>query len=51
MEDAVGEAAGLRKSAMTVPDIVDLIDACAEPPKKRGPYKPRQPRLGRRTPQ
>jgi len=37
------EAAGIVKSAMTVGDIVDLIDARAEPPKKRGPYKPRQP--------
>jgi IS1 family transposase len=36
------EAAGLVKSAMTVSDIVDLIDARAEPPKPRGPYKPRQ---------
>ncbi len=38
------EAAGLIKSAMTVADIVDLIDAKAEAPKKRGPYKPRQPK-------
>ena len=38
------EAAGLIKSAMTVFDIVDLIDAQAEPQKKRGPYKPRQPK-------
>ncbi len=38
------EAAGLRKSAMTVSDIVSLIDARAEPPKPRGPYKPRQPK-------
>jgi len=36
------EAAGLIKSAMTVSDIVALIDAGAEPPKPRGPYKPRQ---------
>jgi IS1 family transposase len=36
------EAAGLVKSAMTVGEIVDLMDAKAEPPKKRGPYKPRQ---------
>jgi hypothetical protein len=35
---------GLRQSAMTVGDIVDLMDARAEPPKKRGPYKPRQPK-------
>jgi IS1 family transposase len=38
------EAAGLVKSAMTVSDIVALIDAHAEAPKKRGPYKPRQPK-------
>jgi IS1 family transposase len=38
------EAAGLRKSAMTVSNIVDLIDARAEPPKPRGPYKPRHPK-------
>jgi len=29
---------------MMVGDIVDLIDAYAEPPKKRGPYMPRQPK-------
>ena len=33
---------GLRTSAMTVSDIVDLMDARAEPPKKRGHYKPHQ---------
>lgn len=38
------EAAGLITSAMTVPDIVALIDAKDETPKKRGPYKPRQPK-------
>jgi IS1 family transposase len=38
------EAAGLVTSAMTVGDIVDLIDARAEPPKPRGHYKPRQPK-------
>ncbi|HVC63535.1 MAG TPA: IS1 family transposase [Acetobacteraceae bacterium] len=38
------EAAGLIKSAMTVSDIVTLIEAREAPPKKRGPYKPRQPR-------
>lgn len=38
------EAAGLVTSAMTVSDIVDLMDAKAEPPKKRGSYKPRQPK-------
>jgi IS1 family transposase len=39
------EAAGLVKSAMTVSDIVDLIEAREAPPKKRGPYKPRQPKI------
>jgi IS1 family transposase len=39
------ESIGLRSSAMTVGDIVDLMDARAEPPKKRGPYKPRQPKV------
>lgn len=39
------ESVGLVKSAMTVGDIVDLMDARAEPPKKRGPYKPRQPKV------
>ncbi len=38
------EAAGLVKSAMTVGDIVDMMDARTDPPKKRGPYKPRQPK-------
>jgi hypothetical protein len=38
------ESIGLVKSAMTVGDIVDLIDARAGPSKKRGSYKPRQPR-------
>jgi hypothetical protein len=38
------EAAGLVKSAMTVSDIVDLIKAREAPAKKRGPYKPRQPK-------
>ena len=36
--------AGLIRSAMTVGDIVDMMDARAEPPKQRGPYKPRQPK-------
>lgn len=39
------EATGLVQSAMTVSDIVNLIDARAEPPKPRGPYKPRQPKV------
>jgi IS1 family transposase len=36
------ESIGLRTSAMTVGDIVDLMDARSEPAKKRGSYKPRQ---------
>ena len=40
------ESAGLVKSAMTIADIVALIDAQAEPAKKRGTYKPRQPKIG-----
>lgn len=39
------EFIGLRTSAMTVGDIVDLMDARTEAPKKRGPYKPRQPKV------
>ncbi len=39
------EAAGLVKSAMTVSDIVTLIEAREAPPKKRGPYKPRQSKI------
>ncbi|MGH8324531.1 MAG: IS1 family transposase, partial [Steroidobacteraceae bacterium] len=38
------EEAGLIKSAMTVSGIVDLIDNAAPAQKKRGHYKPRQPR-------
>lgn len=38
------ESIGLRTSAMTVGDIVDLIDARAPAPKPRGKYKPRQPK-------
>jgi len=38
------EAAGLVKSAMTVSDIVALIGARETPARKRGPYKPRQPK-------
>ena len=36
------ETAGLITSTMTVSDIVALIDAKIEAPKKRGPYKPRR---------
>jgi IS1 family transposase len=39
------EQARLIKSAMTVSDIVDLIDARAEPPKPRGKYKDRQAKV------
>lgn len=43
------EAAGLVKSAMSVGDIVDLIDARAEPPKPRGPYKLRQSKIHKQS--
>lgn len=36
-------AAGVTKTLWEMPDIVALIDARAEPPKPRGPYKPRRP--------
>ena len=39
------ESIGLVKTAMTVSDIVGMMDARAEPPKKRGHYKPRQPKV------
>lgn len=39
------EHIGLVKSAMTVSDIMALIEAREEPPKKRGTYKPRQPKV------
>lgn len=35
-------AAGLTTTLMSMEDVVALIDAQAEPTKKRGPYKPRQ---------
>lgn len=38
------ESIGLCKSAMTIGDIVDLIDARAPAPKARGKYAPRQPK-------
>ena len=37
-------AAGLSKTLWSMEDVVALIDARAEPAKKRGPYKPRQPK-------
>ena len=39
------EAAGLVKSAMSPANIIDLIDARAKPPKPRGRYKSRQPKV------
>ena len=36
-----GMAAGLSTTLWSMEDIVTLIDAQAEPAKKRGPYKPR----------
>jgi hypothetical protein len=37
-------AAGLTDRLWDFTDIVALIDARRGPPKKRGPYKPRQPK-------
>jgi hypothetical protein len=39
------ESIGLTKSAMTMDFIVDMMDACAQTTKKRGPYKPHQPKV------
>jgi len=39
------ESVGSRTSAMTVGDIVNLMDACTDPPKKRGNFKPSQSRV------
>jgi hypothetical protein len=39
-----GMAAGLSKTLSSMEDVVALMDALAEPAKKRGPYKPRQPK-------
>ena len=38
-------AAGLSKTLWSMTDVVALIDAQAEAPKSRAPYKPRQPKL------
>jgi IS1 transposase len=35
-------AAGISKTLWSMEDVVALIDARVEPPKKRGPYKPRR---------
>ncbi len=37
-------AAGLSKILWSMEDVVALIDAAAEPAKKHGPYKPREPK-------
>jgi IS1 family transposase len=39
-------AAGVTERLWSVEDIVTLIDAADVEPKKRGPYKPRQPAVG-----
>jgi hypothetical protein len=39
------EHIGLTNSAMAMGDIVALIEASEEPPKKRGKYTPRQPKV------
>jgi len=37
-------AAGISKMLWSMEDVVALIDARAEAPKPRGPYKPRAPK-------
>jgi len=39
-------AAGVSDRLWTMDDIIGLINAREEPPKKRGPYKPRAPKGG-----
>ena len=39
-------AAGVTEQLWSVEDIVDLLDAVEGGPKKRGHYKPRQPKFG-----
>ena len=43
-EDELHLWVGLTKSAMTVDDIVKLIEAREQPPKTRGKYRQRQPK-------
>jgi IS1 family transposase len=38
-------AAGIESRLWSMEDIVALVDACEEIPPKRGPYKPRQPKI------
>ena len=42
-------AAGISKTLWSMEDVVALIDARAEAPKKRGPYKPRQTKAAQST--
>lgn len=37
-------AAGVTDRLWSMEDVVALVEAAAEPPKRRGPYKPRQPK-------
>ena len=37
-------AAGVTDRLWSVEDIVGLLDAAADEPRKRGPYKPREPK-------
>ena len=39
-------AAGIADRLWSVDDIVTLVHAPEAPPKKRGPYKPREPKSG-----
>ena len=44
--DVIGNAAGVSDRLWSMEDMVALIDAQAEPPMKRGPYKPRTRKAG-----